>query len=40
MGVAKSKVLAKNVLAACESAEKSGKSILDESLWRNKVPDP
>jgi hypothetical protein len=41
MGVAESRVLAENVLAACQSAENGGKTILDdESFWLNEVPDP
>ncbi|KAL2812130.1 hypothetical protein BDW59DRAFT_177031 [Aspergillus cavernicola] len=37
MGVAESKILAQNVLTACQNAEKDGKSKLDgESLWSNE----
>jgi hypothetical protein len=41
MGVAESRVVAEKVLDACESAENSGKTILDDELfWLNEVPDP
>lgn len=42
MGVVESKLLAENVLSACQRAENEGKTQLDSSSWnwKDKVPTP